>query len=62
VKLRHILIALYNNKTEFDKLEFKMFTGRKGELLLLLGGHIGPGVGGPKSSEIISHQGTKGII
>ena len=39
-----------------------MLTGRKGELLLLLGGHIGPGVGGPKSSEIISHQGKKTCV
>jgi len=29
-----------------------------GELILLVGGHVGPGFGGPTASEIMSHQGN----
>ena len=28
----------------------------------MIGGHIGPGIEGPRSSEVISHQGTPKIF
>ena len=35
---------------------------RGGELLLLVGGSIGSGFGGPRASEVLSHQGREQIL